>query len=124
MRAMVERTASKGWETGRWLLLAAVVAQFADAFTFATAIRSGIPITAESNPVMAFAYQADGLVGPVELKMVAITMMVLLVAAGQLSARLPAVRQAVVVGASVLIGCIGVVGSLSNLHAIAALAIP
>jgi hypothetical protein len=121
---MDERTRFRVSETGRWLLLVAVVAQLGDAFTFAGAVRLGVPISAESNPVMALAYRADGLAGPIELKMAAIAMMICLVVLGQRMVGVPAFRRSLVVAASGLIGGVGLLGCLSNIHAVVALGSP
>jgi hypothetical protein len=118
--AMDERTRFRISVTGRWLLLVAVVAQLGDAFTFAGAMRFGVPISVESNPVMSLAYQAHGLAGPVELKMALIAVMICLVVLGQRMIGVPALRRSLVVAASALVGGAGLLGCLSNMHALVA----
>jgi hypothetical protein len=105
---------------GRWLLLIAVVAQLADAVTFSGAMRVGVPISAESNSLMSLLFRVDGVAGPIEFKMAAIAAMVGLVALGQLAVGARARRFGLVVAASTLIGSVGLLGSLSNINAAAA----
>jgi hypothetical protein len=116
---MEGRAGSRIRVAGRWLLLIAVVAQLADAVTFSGAMRAGVPISAESNPLMSLLYGVHGVAGPVEFKMAAIAAMVSLVALGQLVVGARARRFGLVVAASTLIGSVGLLGSLSNINAAA-----
>ncbi len=98
-------------------LLVAVAAQLADAVTFAVAVRAGVPLADEANPIARAIYPVIGLGGVVDLKLAGLAVLVLLLA---LSERLRIGRSGglrlVVVGGA-LIAIAGVVGALANVGA-------
>jgi hypothetical protein len=99
-------------------LLAAVVVQLTDGFTFAAGIRLGVPLEVEANPLARLIFGEFGMLGVMGFKLAAIALFLGFVALAQLGApHFGAGRRRVLVGSAV-VGMAGVLGTVANLSAL------
>ena len=106
----------------RSVLLFAVAAQLADAVTFVGAVRAGVPIVDEANPLARAILPVLGLGGVVDFKLVGVAALVSVLAIGERMWPARAGGLRFVLAGAAVIGLVGLVGALANTGAALSLA--
>ncbi len=101
----------------RAALMVALVAQLADAVTFVVAIRVGVPLEAEANPLAREAYGAVGLGGLIALKLAGVALAIALLAVAELSWSTGSRGLRLVLLGCALVGAVGFFGAFTNVRA-------